>query len=280
MPDELINNVTMGVASAEDMKTIIAFAKAEGWNPGDGDDIAFKAVDPEGFFVAKVDGDVVGCISVVNHNDEFAYVGMYICRPDYRGKGIGMTLWNYAFKHAGTRNMGLDGVREQESNYVKSGFVAVMDTCRYEGQLQAQTHSGIRPAGDDDIDDLIEMDAAANDVRRERFIRSWVAPASNRKTVIFDDASGFATIRTSQYGVKIGPVVCDDTDKALMLMRACLDQIPSDQVFVDVPADNKAMVSTLNDKGFSEVFVATRMYRGKAPQISPKLHAIGSMELG
>jgi ribosomal protein S18 acetylase RimI-like enzyme len=280
MPDVLNNNVIMGVASAEDMKTIIAFSKAEGWNPGDGDDVAFRAADPNGIFAAKVDGEVVGCISVVNHNDEFAYVGLYICHPDYRGKGIGMALWNHAFKHAGTRNMGLDGVQEQVSNYIKSGFVTAMDTCRYEGRLQAQTHSDIRPVGDDDIDNLVEMDAAANDVRRERFIRSWVAPTSNRKTVMFDDESGFATIRTSQYGVKIGPVVCDDTDNALMLMQACLDQIPSDQVFVDVPAVNKAMVSTLTGKGFREVFVAARMYRGKAPQISTKLHAIGSMELG
>jgi ribosomal protein S18 acetylase RimI-like enzyme len=280
MSSELNPAVTMGVASAEDMKTIVEFSKAEGWNPGDGDGIAFRAADPEGFFVAKAEGEVIACISVVNHNDDFAYVGIYICRPDYRGKGIGMALWNHAFEHAEARNMGLDGVQEQQDNYTKCGFVKVMNTCRYEGHLIGQAHPNIRLADTDDVDGLIAMDAAANGVRRERFIRVWVASTSNRKTVMFDDRSGFATIRTSQNGVKVAPVICDDTDKAMMLVRACLDLMPSDQVALDVPSDNTAMVAALTDKGFRETFVAARMYRGKAPQISAQLHAIGSMELG
>ncbi|MEG9862497.1 MAG: GNAT family N-acetyltransferase [Parvularculales bacterium] len=275
-----LDDVTMNTASADDMKTIVEFSRAEGWNPGKDDAIIFRATDPKGFYVAKHKGEVIASISVVNHNDTFAYMGFYICRPDYRGKGIGMALWNHAIKWAGTRDIGLDGVREQEANYVKSGFVKVMDSCRYEGQLAGRGHPDIRLAGDDDIDDLIEMDAAANGVRRSVFVQVWTASTPDRKTVMFDDGSGFATIRACQNGVKIGPVICDDVNKAMMLVEACLDLMPSDPVIIDVPEENTAMIKTLTGKGFSETFVAARMYRGKVPQISPRLHAIAGMELG
>ena len=79
-------------ASAGEVQAMLDWAAAEGWNPGLEDAGAFQAADPGGFFVAEQAGQMVAAISVVNHCDRMAFLGLYICRPDRRGQGIGRAL--------------------------------------------------------------------------------------------------------------------------------------------------------------------------------------------
>ena len=73
-------------ATLAEVELMLSWAIEEGWNAGADDAVAFYAGDPEGFFVAEVDGAPVASISVVNHTDDFAFLGLYICRPEHRGK--------------------------------------------------------------------------------------------------------------------------------------------------------------------------------------------------
>jgi GNAT superfamily N-acetyltransferase len=76
-------------ASAEEFATAVDWAAAEGWNPGLDDLAAFHAADPGGFLM-RFDGDEpVSSISVVRYGDDFGFLGFYIVRPDWRGRGIG-----------------------------------------------------------------------------------------------------------------------------------------------------------------------------------------------
>ena len=49
----MIHHRTM---TPDDLRTVLDWAAAEGWNPGHDDATAFHAADPEGFFVAEEDG--------------------------------------------------------------------------------------------------------------------------------------------------------------------------------------------------------------------------------
>jgi len=106
--------ITFHTATVKELGTALDWAAAEGWNPGLEDAEAFFASDPAGFFVAR-DGDrPIAAISVVNHSETFAFLGLYIVTPSYRGQGIGLRLWNHALAHAGARTIGLDGVEAQQ----------------------------------------------------------------------------------------------------------------------------------------------------------------------
>jgi len=108
-------------ASLADVSLLLDWASREGWNPGLDDASAFFATDPEGFFIAEMEGEPVAGISVVRHSPALAFLGLYLCLPEWRGRGIGLGLWNFALAHAEGRTVGLDGVAAQQDNYRKSG---------------------------------------------------------------------------------------------------------------------------------------------------------------
>lgn len=96
---------TIRLMRPDDLSRVLDWAADEGWNPGLDDAAAFLASDPEGFFVTEADGAPVAAISVVNHSPDFAFLGLYLCQPAWRGRGIGLRLWTHALTHAG----GADG---------------------------------------------------------------------------------------------------------------------------------------------------------------------------
>jgi GNAT superfamily N-acetyltransferase len=271
------------VARRDEIDLILRWAADEGWNPGVEDADAFFAADPDGFFAAEANGAPVAAISVVNHSSDFAFLGLYLCRPDWREKGIGHGLWQHALAHAGARTVGLDGVAAQEANYAKSGFVRTGATRRTEGQMQAGRVAGVRDAVPEDMPALIALDAAANGTARPAFQTAWLAPRATRRTVVLDGPDGpwgFATGRLCERGCKVGPVVAPDAVTAVALIRAALAAVGSDAAIVDLPDARGDLVQQLTDIGFTETFATARMYRGPAPLAGPTLMAIATMELG
>ena len=278
-----MSSVQFRVATRKDLSTMVEWAAAEGWNPGLDDVDAFFAADPEGFFVAERDGAAAACISVVNHSDDFAFLGFYICRPDLRGQGIGFGLWQHALTHAGARTVGLDGVADQEANYARSGFVRTGASVRMEGGLQPVPHPQVRVVDPADRATLLAMDRAANGVNRAAFASVWFDGSDNRQTFVLTDGAkviGFATLRRCQQGVKAGPVVAPDAQTALAILRGGLATLPETPVIIDVPSENRALLDALGAQGFVETFATARMYRGPTPERSAALQAIATMELG
>ncbi len=271
------------LARPDELPAILDWAAAEGWNPGLDDAAAFRAADPAGFFVALRDHRPVAAISVVNHSDDFAFLGLYLCLPAWRGQGIGYALWAHALGHAARRTVGLDGVAAQQANYAKSGFVHAGATRRFEGPLTPAPAADVRPATPSDHDALTRLDRAANGVDRPRFVSAWIAAAVSRRTLVLDTGhgpEGFATIRRCRTGAKIGPLIAPDASTGLRLARAALAALPAETTIIDIPQASVAMSEALGARGLRETFATARMYRGIPPPTGATLQGIATMELG
>ena len=270
--------------STEELETVLDWAAEEGWNPGIADAGAFHTVDPNGFFLARLDDVPVAAISVVNHGSEDAFLGLYICRPEWRGKGIGLTIWNHALEHAGTRSIGLDGVPAQEGNYRASDFVRTGASLRHEGRLPARAMLGVRAATSGDTSALIELDTRACGFARPEFLRAWVSRNDHMRAsrVRAQDGriEGFATWRACRAGTKIGPIITPDSISALELIADIANLRPNGPLIIDVPEANVALCTELEAEGFIVTFATARMYRGRPPTTGPTLQAIATMELG
>ncbi|WP_297778535.1 GNAT family N-acetyltransferase [uncultured Roseovarius sp.] len=269
-------------ATLPEVERMLDWAADEGWNPGRDDAAAFYAADPQGFFVAEVERQAVAAISVVNHSKSYAFLGLYLCRPDFREQGIGFALWQHAITHAGGRTVGLDGVPAQEANYAKSGFVLADRTRRLTGVIAIDAPS-LPVATQEDFATLARLDKAATGVSRERFLGEWLRNGPTRKTVLLRegaDVTGFATARLCREGVKIGPIVVSDAAAALHLAHQAAATLAEPLAIIDVPDRCAAFGALLRQTGFVEGFATARMYRGVGPDIGATLHAVGTMELG
>lgn len=274
--------MTIRTATPAEIGEILDWAAAEGWNPGLDDARPFHAADPGGFFVSTVEGRPVAAISVVNHDAGQSFLGLYLCLPEWRGKGIGFALWKRALDHAGTRSVGLDGVAAQQANYARSGFVLAGASRRYEGTLAPAADPAIRPVTPGDLPALIARDTAATGYGRAAFLRAWLDPTATRLSLATGDLSAFATIRRCGSGAKIGPVIAPDAAVALRLIRAALAALPAERVIIDLPGRNAALAALLEAEGFTMTFETARMYRGPAPLAAAPAteQAIATMELG
>lgn len=272
-------------ANPEEVMTLLDWAAAEGWNPGIEDVEPFAYADQNGFFVAEKKSGLAAAISVVNHCPGFAFLGLYICRPKYRGRGIGLKLWQHALEHAGNRTIGLDGVAEQQANYARSGFVKTGSTARFEGAVRPQHNADIRPVTNADLADLGGLDLLANGFLRPRFLSGWLGDTETRRTMVLDGPEGprgFATARLCREGCKIGPLVAPDGDSALRLISAACAALGQGAAILDVPEVQTGFRNTLVAGGWQITFETARMYRGEppAPGHPETLFGVATLELG
>ncbi len=264
-------------ATEPEVGLMLDWAAAEGWNPGVDDAAAFYAADPDGFFLACENDAPVAAISVVNHNDNYAFLGLYIVRPSDRGRGIGFALWQHALEHAGDRIVGLDGVPEQQANYAASGFQHAGATTRFSERVEPEVSKGIRIAVQNDIAALIDREAEASGARKPEYLTAWFRETVNRKTLI--DRGGFLTIRKCREGAKIGPLVAADATSALRLIRHAAS-VFGDTIIIDVPDRCEALTQLCRELQLIPVFETARMYRSGTMTGAGDFYAVATLELG
>ena len=273
---------------AGELELALEWARQEGWNPGVDDAPAFWEADPSGFLIGAIGEVPVGCISVVRYGETFAFLGLYMLHPEFRGRGYGKQLWNRGMALAGNRIIGLDGVVAQQENYRRYGFETAYRTLRYGGIPQVpdvgEQARQVVPVTDGKLDALVHYDAEIFPGLRYSFIRAWCGTPERRKSFIVGGGSrvrGYGTIRRCFEGYKIGPLFANKPEVALALLGKLLAEAKGAPVYLDVPADNLPAIKLAEECGLSPVFETARMYRGKAPEMPlDRVFGVTTLELG
>lgn len=271
-----------------ELETLIDWAGDEGWNPGLADADAFYAADPQGFLGCFVEGELAAGISAIAYDDNFGFIGLYICHPRFRGQGFGRQVWDAGMAYLGDRIIGLDGVPEQQANYASMGFAPLYETIRWSGlgaaalPSMAPQAATIRSVTAMDILALGAFDRRHFPAPRADFLSLWLGGAHDAFVAMEDGAvSGYAVLRKCRQGRKIGPLFALDDGMAENLLTACLQKAGSDEVHLDVPDHQVGLTEILIRHGFQPGFKTARMYRGMPPRLAlAGVYAVTSLELG
>lgn len=102
------DNFRVRLVTKDDLKIALSWAASEGWNPGIDDVDNFYIADPGGFLILQLNGQPISCISVVRYSAKFNFIGIYIVKPEERGKGFGLKTWLEAFKLISNQPAALD----------------------------------------------------------------------------------------------------------------------------------------------------------------------------
>lgn len=273
----------------DEFQELVRWAAAEGWDPGINDAAIFYSCYPEAFYGYFQQGNLIGGGSLVSYNAEFGFMGFFIVHPDFRGNGIGHSLW---FKRRDTllqllnpgASIGMDGVVAMQEFYSNGGFVtSFRDERRVRLGANIPLHSSIRK-GTNSMSDLLALDRKCFGYDRSEFMKMWI---SNPNATCFtsvnerEELKGFAVLRQTSQGWKVGPLFAENYSTAEALYAACLNEVPGEKVFLDIPCCNSDAVRLAEAFQTEYFFECARMYYGTPPEL-PKSWVFGitTFELG
>ena len=270
----------------QELDIAIDWAAIEGWNPGLYDADCFYAADPGGFLIGLVGDEPVSVISVVKYGEAFGFLGFYIVKPEYRGKGYGMQIWNAGLEYLAGRTIGLDGVVAQQDNYMKSGFVWAHANVRYQGigGGYCQADSEVVPLASQPFDEVDAYDRAFFPEPRGGFLQRWLKqPESTALGILRDrQLAGYGVLRKCRSGYKIGPLFAVTPELAEQLFLALKAKASvGAPVFLDTPQVNSAAIEMAQRHNMIVSFETARMYRGQPPTLPlDRLFGVTTFELG
>lgn len=291
-------NYTIKPMTRRDLDRAIDWAAAAGWNPGLHDADRFYAADPSGFFMGWLGDEPIAAISAVKYGDTFGFVGLYLVRPAFRGQGYGLAIWQAGLDYLQGRTIGLDGVVEQQANYMKSAFKLAHRNIRYVGigrtvkaaskAVEADGVVAIAPPSEG-IDPplfptVIKYDQAFFPADRTSFLKGWLTQPDSLAVGLLHDQMlvGYGLIRTCREGYKIGPLFADTPQIAEAIFLALGAYVSADSVlYLDVPETNSQAVALAERYQMTRVFETARMYRQAAPELPVgRIFGMTTFELG
>ncbi len=280
------NRYVIRTMTRQELDIAIDWAAAEGWNPGLYDADCFHAADPNGFFVGLLGDQPVATVSVVKYGDTFGFLGFYIVKPEYRGRGYGIQIWNAGLVYLRGRTIGLDGVLAQQNNYKKSGFTPAYQNIRFQGTGGGDfpADSGIVRLSTIPFDEVCDYDKPFFPGDRVHFLKCWIDQPQNTAIGILQNRklAGYGILRVCRSGYKVGPLFADSPEFAEQIFMALKAQVPEDApIFLDTPAVNSAAVDLAKRHDMTVTFETARMYVGKSPELPiNRLFGVTTFELG
>jgi len=275
-----------------EVDTLVDWAAREGWNPGLHDAELFWANDPEAFIAAELGGELIGGGAITSYGGAYGFMGFFIMRPEFRGRGLGDRLWQARRERLRARlrpgaSIGMDGVFDMQSYYARGGFVFSHRNLRFRAEIGKASPPG-------DAEDVVALSAfpfeevAAYDRRcfpapRANFLEGWIAQADARALGLRRGGTlaGYGVVRRCREGCKVGPLFADDAAAANALYARLAAFAAGGPLFLDSPENNSAAMALVREHRMVEVFGCARMYVGPKPAVSEqRVFGVTTFELG
>ena len=236
-----VNKIDVRRMDKNDLQLAVAWAGNEGWNPGLHDADPFYAADPNGFFIAEINGEpgdrVYGLDGVVAMLDKYVQqMGVAIAHYNARYEGVG---------------------RPAEATLADISSVPFEELERYDRRFFPAPRTAF-------LQSWISRPGS-----------------QGRVVTDGDRLVGYGVIRPCFRGFKIAPLFADTPEIADQLFRELAGLAVDQPVFLDIPVCNKAAQELVERHQMQKVFETARVYHGTAPELPlDQTYGITSFELG
>jgi len=275
----------------DELDTALDWAAAEGWNPGLADAEAFWAADPGGFWALEVAGALIGTASTVVYGEgQLGFVGLFIVRPEWRGRGLGSRFWRFFIDRLQGRlapggGAALDGVFAMQAYYARSGFRFTHRSLRMEGRAQpGAVDPRLCDATTPDFAQVLAFDRLCFGAERRDFLRLWLRPEGGRALAWCGPGGsvrGYGVVRPCRNGFKIGPLFAEEPAVAEALFAGLSAHAAGAPLFLDIPENHPEAVALAARHGLREGFGCARMVTDGFPALPwERVYGVTSFELG
>lgn len=210
------------------------------WHVSPSEFLCAYALDPTGFYVGVVNGEIISLINCIKYPGHSAFISTFLVKEEYRGKGYGRQTWDTAWKSLDKSiALGLDAVSDMVPKHETLGFHSVWNTLVVVLDLKMITEKFagvsdsavcIKPINAIDVTKVIEYDASIFGTSREGFTRAWISIPGSRGWVAVNERGnliGYIAIRPVIRGIdmkvgplSLGPLYADSDVIAKLLLNA------------------------------------------------------------
>lgn len=249
----------------EDIPEGMRLKDVAGWNQAAVDWERFLSASPQGCFAAEREGHVVGTSATIVYEGRFAWIGMVLVDPQYRGQGIGTALLERAIHYLDSQSvpcMKLDATPQGKPLYEKFGFRSEYDIERW--MLKRQLNENAVGKAPVEIEDALRLDREIFGADRSKLLRSLTEAAPNFTLVARQEARvvGYTFGRRGSCADHLGPWMARNEDVATKLLAEFLRRSDRELVFVDCLRRSPWAVLLVKARGFEFSRPLTRMFRG------------------
>ncbi|NBR83647.1 MAG: N-acetyltransferase [Flavobacteriia bacterium] len=283
-----------------DLDVVIGMAREQDFAPGVGDIEIYANTDSQGVWLAWRDGMPVGCIAAVTYNPSYAFIGLFVVKPEHRGLGIGRRLWQHALKTlSSVECIGLEAAVQMVGFYEKAGFQEDCVTTRRQMLCRSdQSHHPnttllhrsditVVPLREISLEAIQRYDERHEISPRPHFLELWLRHKAGNVFVAGDaqgECHGYVRIRPCLLpigeGWRVGPWLAEDPGMASLLLNNAIDRHKG-VVLIDTPGHNPSATTITTAKGFKSMGSTVRMYKGVMPQGHDRnVYGLACLELG
>jgi GNAT superfamily N-acetyltransferase len=238
-----------------------------GWNQVEGDWRRLLALQPDGCFVAELDGVSVGTVTTCRFG-LVAWVAMMLVDKSFRSHGIGRALMCHALDDldsAGVYTIRLDATALGRPLYESLDFVAEATFARYVGVLppadEPPRFNEMRAS--EVVGGLTALDLHVTGTDRGQLLHrlAYEYPDSLRVAFEAGEIAGFLLARPGSKARRIGPCIAGERAGPLLLDDA-RRLYAGEDVTIDSPIANAPAVALAESWGLCVSGLLTRMGRG------------------
>jgi len=251
----------------DDVSLGMRLKEQAGWNQIEADWRRFLALEPDGCFVAELDGKPVATTTTCVF-DSVAWIAMVLVDKPARHQGIATRLVEHAVQYLegrGVETVRLDATPLGRPVYERLGFVAEYELVRLQGMASAsalgQPVAMQVPA---DFSAAAKLDHQITGTNRHRLLEAMFRERPDAAQIVVDGSEtiGYAMLRAGSRATQIGPAVALTSDAGCALLDWAYQRCDGRDIFIDVPCDNQPAIDWANVKGMETQRPFTRMYRG------------------
>ncbi|MCF0049217.1 GNAT family N-acetyltransferase [Dyadobacter sp. LJ53] len=242
-----------------------------GWNQQDSDWLRAMLLEPDGCFVAVINGQPVGTTTVCCF-EHIAWIAMVLVDKRNRNQGIGKHLVEHAIgflEQKGITTIRLDATSLGQGLYHKLGFQPEYELIRFAGNIFHQKPSAyeLHEVLPDDqfVQEIMYLDQHITRTGRKDFILDFINAAECRfycTRTATGKVDGYAGYREGNKATQIGPVGALNVVAGEKLLNAITARFSEKPLFIDIPAANVHAMNWALENGFTAQRRFVRMYRG------------------
>jgi len=273
-----------------DLAEGLRLSRASGWNQTLADWRVLLSLGPGLFRVGLLDGRIVASGGAVRYGDALAWICMILVEPEQRGHGLGTRVFDEVLvrceaemRTGRLRCVGLDATPAGRGIYAQRGFVDGGELVRMRVEPAAAERKGsglelcpvrestiqyltpvtpaVRPLAAEHFEGVLAGDRDVFGAERGALLRWAYGAAPDLAWATPGGAYCFG--RHGDHSDHVGPVVAEDRENALALVRACLSLPRRRPLILDARVE-PAWLAALGELGFREERPFTRMFLGDA----------------